>query len=409
MNDEEYVRKDSNLQKKLNTKDEKKLQIQMQSQMQSNKNKITNTKTQNIKIQRNNVKKNLSDDVRIIEHNTKIIPQHSSNSIFRNSNPIPNINFQKEKEKEIIPSKNSENNKIDNLGKNSNLNNVSLKDLKDLKEMRISKQKHPSENLTNNLSQSIENFQNENLLNTNQINFNNLNQISKSISFGDDPFQKSKSLFSEMELNSNLNFYNCLEKNELSLNDINVHIENLKTLRLKNLKQFREDSNLAKISADFFKEKLEAKGVNQKSDSTYLLEFKTIIECLNKIEDCEYENFLENEIFICLLRLSFLFETENKQHLIEKFLKNFGIINLINIFNTKLINSKILFIVCYILNQLVIEYPNLLEDVISYQFFFYVTKMNFFFQEIEIKIELIFMIYQILFNNPFMIKVRKSI
>jgi len=409
MNDEEYVRKDSYLIKKSNTKDEKKLQLQMQSQMHSNRNKITNTKTptQNIKIQRNNVKKNLSDDVRIIEQNSKIIPQHSNSSTFRNSNPILNINYQKEKE--TIPSKNSENNKLDNLGRNSNLNNVSLKDLKDLKEMRISKQKHPSENLTNNLSQSIENFQNENLINPNQINFNNLNQISKSISFGDDPFQKSKSLFSEMELNSNLNFYNSLEKNELSLNDINVHVENLKTFRLKNLKLFREDSNLTKVSADFFKEKLEAKGVNKKNDSTYLLEFKMIIESLNKIEDCEDQNNLENEIFICLLRLSFLFETENKQHYIDKFLKNFGIINLINILNTKLINSKILFIICYILNQLVIEYPNLLEDVISYQFFFYVTKMNFFYQEIEIKIELTFMIYQILFNNPFMIKVRKSI
>jgi hypothetical protein len=140
-----------------------------------------------------------------------------------------------------------------------------------------------------------------------------------------------------------------------------------------------------------------------------MADLKKILDYLNAISNDE------NELFIHLLKLVMLLNTNNfamntntnKTNPTDYFIKNYGVLNLINILNCNLINSRILFLILHIINQVCIDNSSLMDDFISFQLLFYVARLIHLFNDTEIKTEILFMIYKIIFNSSGMLKVFK--
>lgn len=221
----------------------------------------------------------------------------------------------------------------------------------------------------------------------------------KSLSFQDDNFMnKSKSTYSDGF--ENINFYNNFDKNE----EIYSLIENLKSLREESIKQCSEEPNIMKLCQDMFgcereNGKKSGQGGTNKQEAFNMAELKVVIEKLNQIDKIN-----ENDLFLALIKLATLFNSNTKTLLIDYFTKAYGIINFLTILNSPLIHSKSLYLMLYVINQINTDNSDNLEDFISYQLLFYVARLVHLFNDIEIKSEVVYMVFQILINSPGLLK-----
>jgi hypothetical protein len=129
-------------------------------------------------------------------------------------------------------------------------------------------------------------------------------------------------------------------------------------------------------------------------------ELKLIIEIINDIEKLN-----EHELFLIIFRLLYLLNHETGSVLITLFIKNFSIISFLNILNSNMINNKIIYIYLHIINMMIMHKENLIDDLITYQFYFYITKLIHLFSDIDIKMELLFNFFLILLSNNIYLKV----
>ena len=161
------------------------------------------------------------------------------------------------------------------------------------------------------------------------------------------------------------------------------------------IKIYLLDMNLVSESDEFilsrsFKGRLENKQ-----------EVKLIIEIINDIEKLN-----ENELFLIIFRLLYLLNNETGSVLITLFIKNFSIISFLNILNSNLVNNKIIYLYIHIMNMIIMHKENFIDDLITYQFYFYITKLIHLFSDIDIKMELIFNFFLILLSNNINLKVK---
>lgn len=292
----------------------------------------------------------------------------------------------------------------------------------------------------NQLRKSVENYkinQSNNgpigNLSNNAIYENNYNlyNVTKSLSFQDEGFMYgSKSTNSDGEFENNFNITNFnIEKNE----ELSSLLQNLKNYRIESVRIYLEDSNILKLIDEIFKK--DDKLINGNERSVIISQknktiknfknesnnFSELREVINKLilfsstsinaNQISHNSSLdinkETELLISLVKLVSLFNYNSKLSLIDYFIKNFGIVNFISILNSKYISSKSVHILLYIINIIINENVQLVEDFLSYGLLFYVTRLLHSFNDVEIKAELIYMLFLIIINSPGLLRVCK--
>lgn len=234
----------------------------------------------------------------------------------------------------------------------------------------------------------------------NQSIDNNICFNTKSISFREDDnfVYKSKSTFSDGDIDNNYNFSNYFDKQEL-VNKLSGYVNILKESREANIKKYTDDNSVIRQCQELFQaNKNNTKRDNEKNSKH---DIQIVINYLYN------KNIDDNLLFLCLVKLINLFEYTNKNTLIEYFFKNYGLINFLNFLHKNLhaLSGKNLHLILHVLNQMISENNNIIEDLIVYQLYFYMTRLIHLYPDIEIKEELIYLVYQIVFMSPGLMKI----
>jgi hypothetical protein len=206
---------------------------------------------------------------------------------------------------------------------------------------------------------------------------------------------KSKSTLSDGDYdgNTNQNSPNFQEKSELG-NEIRVLIDNIKSVRDENIQKILDDPKIKKAISEMFNDKPVKSSKKEEYEGT--AEVNAVINVLNT------NKLTENELFLCIIKLLSTFTM--KSSLMDYFLKQYGIVSYLSILNGSVINSRIVYIMLYTLNKMIQNNSATMEDMICYQLFFHMSKFLQIFPEIDIKIEIILMIFLILMNNQTILK-----
>jgi len=91
------------------------------------------------------------------------------------------------------------------------------------------------------------------------------------------------------------------------------------------------------------------------------------------------------------------------QFIYSYFKANICIVDFIHILTLDCLSNKVVFLYLFFLNKLLEEDPSILEDLVSFQLFFYLIRSVQFFSDWEIKAEVLLIIHQILTNNFYLI------
>jgi hypothetical protein len=247
--------------------------------------------------------------------------------------------------------------------------------------------KNSSQNSIQKTKKSFENIKNSQ--NVDKVNFK------PSISFQDENFcYKTRSTVSD-------------EEKEVAdyLNEINTYASVLKDARKTTIKQYLDDVTLKNSFHELLKK--------TNNTSIFSTDIKTHLEIRTNLEYLSYPNKLnEKQLLVVLINLANLM-LKNKKSTIESFVKFLGIPSYINILNYQNINQRIYFVYLFIINQvkyllfqLISDELNseILEDLILFQLFIYVTKLSQVFSDWEIKAEIALIIVEII-NKPSLLKV----
>ena len=171
-----------------------------------------------------------------------------------------------------------------------------------------------------------------------------------------------------------------------------------------NIKNFANDQEINKIINDLYLKSTKPTHKYNKSDINFLFEIKSITDNLSNPQ------INNNEIIASLIHFINLLNTcDVPKQLIEHFFKNHSVVNLIDMINSNNINSKILLVFCNTINTICSINPNYIEEFITYQVIFYMMNLIFIFNDIEIKAELIYFIFQILIRSQNSLKVYNKI
>jgi hypothetical protein len=201
------------------------------------------------------------------------------------------------------------------------------------------------------------------------------------LSFQDNNFvDKSKNSFGDV--------------NELN-NEINAYFEHIKIIRRDKIKPYTLDNQLLQSADEYIAQRASNVG---KVDVK--IEIKLITEALYDIE-----NLNENEILFLLTKLITILNQDSTISIsINYFIKTMSTVHFINILNDKNINNKILHLHLHIVNKLISSKEPYLDEIITFQYYFYVSKLIHIFQDLEIKIELLFTFYYLFQSNINLLK-----
>lgn len=184
------------------------------------------------------------------------------------------------------------------------------------------------------------------------------------------------------------------------LTEINSYANVLKDARKQTIKQYLDDAALKNSFQDFLKK--------TNNPALFMSEVKTNMDIRNNFEYLNYTDKLnDKQLLVVLINLA-NFVQENKKATIEYFYK-FGIPTFTNILNYPNLNNRLLFVYLFIVNQLITDEngSDLLEELILFQFFIYVTKLAHVFPDWEIKAEISLIIVEII-NRPILLKVNSN-
>lgn len=288
---------------------------------------------------------------------------------------------------------NNNNNNINYSQGNVNRKSINKKSNENLQIDQSANEPYPMNNL---YSQKT----NSNNKKNNIDNQNPLNHV-KSLSFQDENFiYKSKTSFTEFDF-ENVNFMNYNISTDIN-KEINILLENLKQFNLINLKNLSNDPEMNKIINELYlmKSKKPMHKYN-KSDINFLHEIKTITENLNNSQ------INSNEIIASLIYFVNLLNTSDvPKQLIESFFKNYSVVNLMDLINNpNHINSRFILAFLDTVNTLCNINSNYIEEFITYQLVFYLINLIFVFNDVEIKAQLVYFIFQILIRSQNSLKV----
>lgn len=373
------------------------LPLQTSSNVATNNSKPNNANALYVENKRSGKSSQLSN---MSEFSPKAKKREKTNSLsFKKEDLISNTNNKfKEKETNLETKLKITGTVATNAINNINQVNTSLKQIN-----RKSLNKKSNENIQFNQSANENNFlsnKNVNVFNSN--NLNNLNNHTRSLSFQDENFiYKSKSSFSELDF-ENVNFLNYNISGDIN-KEINILLENLKQYNSINIKNFINDQEINKLISDIYlmKSSKPAHKYN-KSDINFLHEIKTITENLANGQINSNEMIASLVYFINLLSAS-----DMPKQLIEHFFKNYSVVNWLDLLNnTNIMNNKFLLIFCNAINTICVMNSNYIEEFITYQFIYYLMNLIFVFNDVEIKAELIYFIFQILIRSQNSLKVK---
>lgn len=252
------------------------------------------------------------------------------------------------------------------------------------------------------------NFNNLNLntnsnVNRNNFNLDNINSLNhvRSLSFQDENFiYKSKTSFSDFDF-ENINFPNYNISTDIN-KEISILLENLKQYNLINMKNLCNDSEINKIINELYLMKsIKPMHKYNKSDINFLHEIKTITDNLLNPQINLNEIISSLIYFVSLLNTS-----EMPNQLIENFFKNYSVVNFLDLINnSNCANTRFILVFLDTVNSICIINQNYIEEFITYQLIFYMMNLIFVFNDVEIKAQLIYFIFQILIRSQSSLKV----
>ncbi len=259
---------------------------------------------------------------------------------------------------------------------------------------------NPISNPNNNNNTNLNSNSNLNKPNINLDNLNNLNHA-RSLSFQDENFiYRSKSSFSEFDF-ENVNFLNYNISTDIN-KEINILLENLKQNNLINLKNLVNDPEISKVTNELYLMKsVKPMHKYNKSDINFLHEVKTITDNLLSPQVNSSETIASLIYYVNLLNVC-----ESPQQLIESFFKNYSVVNFMDLINnSNHVNSIFLLVFLDTVNAICMVNQNYIEEFITYQMIFYIMNLIFVFNDVEIKAQLVYFIFQILIRSQHSLKV----
>jgi hypothetical protein len=181
-------------------------------------------------------------------------------------------------------------------------------------------------------------------------------------------------------------------------------LENLKRYNSINLENINNEPEINNIINDLYIAK-SAKPMHKynKSDINFMSEIKLITDNLSN------SNINNNEIIASLIHfINLLNYFDLPKQLIEYFFKNYSIVNLMDILNSPNMNSDLLLVFSNMINAICLNNPNYIDEFITYQYIFNLINLIFAYNDIEIKSEIIYFIFQILIRSQNSLKVKNK-